>query len=214
MTIVVGVTGTAISAALTETSISATVEQSPISVNVSGYGSHATLSNLDYAGSGHSGFQQSVDDARLELPMGEISYFNTTGTSAVIVSQSNGTTNMVKAAPPTSLMNDKEFDNGGANNGRLRYTGAITRTFHVACTISISPVAANDVFVFGVAKNGNVLPSSKVILQSINASQPRSTAMHVMVSLELNDYLEMYVGNMTDTDDCKVLSLNLFAMGM
>lgn len=168
------------------------------------------LANLGLRASGGESFF----DTRLMLPMGEISYFDMTGTNVTIVAQSDGSTNMVKAAPTTTLNNDKEFDNGGANNGRLRYTGATTRTFHVACTISIAPAAANDTFVFGVAKNGTVIAASKVLIQCTTASGVRSTAMHIMVSLATNDYLEMFIGNTTDTDDCTVHSLNLFAMGM
>ena len=168
------------------------------------------LSNLGLRASGGESFF----DTRLMLPMGEISYFNMTGTAVVIVAQSDGSTNMVKAAPTTTLDNDKEFDNGGADDGRLRYIGATTRSFHVACTISVAPASANDTFVFGVAKNGTVLAASKVLIQATTAAGIRSTAMHAMVSLATNDYLELFVGNTTDTDDCTVHSLNIFAMGM
>jgi hypothetical protein len=73
---------------------------------------------------------------------------------------------------------------------------------------------ANDTFVFGVAKGGAVIASSRVPLQATTASGIRSTALHVMVSLATNEYLELYVGNTTDADDCTVHSINLFAMGM
>jgi len=168
------------------------------------------LSNLGLRASGGESFF----DTRLMLPMGEISYFDLTGTVVTITAQSDGSTNMVKAAPATTLNNDKEFDNGGANDGRLRYTGATTRTFHVACTISIAPDSANDTFVCGIAKNGTVVAASKVLMQATTASGIRSTAMHGMVSLATGDYLELYIGNTTDADDCTVHSLNIFAMGM
>jgi hypothetical protein len=151
---------------------------------------------------------------RAILPMGEVSYFSMTGTAIAIAASSDGSSNMVMANPATTLNMDTGFDNGGANNGRLRYIGTATKMFHVACTISIAPAAANDVFVFGIAKNGTVVSASKILLQAINASQARSTAMHVMVELATNDYIELYIGNTTDADDCTVHSLNLFAMGM
>lgn len=151
---------------------------------------------------------------RLLVPMGEISYFSMTGTAVAIAAQSDGSSNMVVCPPVTTLNNDMEFDNGGSNNGRLRYTGETTKTFHVACTITIAPVAANDTFVFGVAKGGTVIAGSKVLVQAINSAAMRSTAMHVMVSLATNEYLELYVGNTTDADDVTIHSLNLFAMGM
>lgn len=150
-----------------------------------------------------------------QFPMGEISYFSTTGTAVAIASQSDGSTNMVKCVVSSTLSSDVfQFDNGGTNNGRLRYTGLVTKMCHCACTISIAPAGANDVFVFGVAKNGTVLSASKVLVQAINSAQPRSTAMHVMTNMATGDYLELYVGNTTDADDCTIKTLNLFALGM
>jgi hypothetical protein len=86
--------------------------------------------------------------------------------------------------------------------------------FHVACTISFSAAEANDLFVFGVAKTGTVIATSKVLYKTINAGDTRSTALHVMVELGTNDYLELYVGNLTDTGDLTIKTINLFAMGM
>jgi hypothetical protein len=152
--------------------------------------------------------------SRLIVPMGEISYFDTTGTTISIASTSDGSTNMVVVNPTTALSTSYEFDNGGSNNGRLRYTGTTTKMFHIACTISIASTAANDLFVFGVAKNGSVVAASKVLMKVIGAADTQSTALHLMVEMATNDYLELYVGNTTDTDDLVVKTLNLFAMGM
>ncbi len=106
------------------------------------------------------------------------------------------------------------FDNGGADNGRLRYTGAQTKLFHIACTISASPAFNNDQFVFGVAKNGTVIAASKVVQKMGATSDSQSTAMHVMFSLSTNDYLELFVGNMSGARNVVIKSINLFAMGM
>ncbi len=152
---------------------------------------------------------------RLILPMGEINYFNTTGTSISIATQSDGSTNMVKVAPATTLSSDSyELDNGGANNGRLRYTGATTKMFHIAFSISMdSQGGGTNVYVFGIAKNGTV--GTCKTLQSIAANgQIGSTSLHCFLSLATNDYLELYTGNITDDDDITATSVNIFAMGM
>lgn len=152
---------------------------------------------------------------RLIIPMGEISYFNTTGTTVTISAQSDGSTNMVKVAPTTAISASAyEFDNGGANNGRLRYTGTTTKQFHVACSISFKPATANDIFVIGIAKNGTVIAASKVLQQISGIAQIVSTALHVMAELATNDYLELFVGNVSDTDDFTITTLNMFAMGL
>ena len=152
-----------------------------------------------------------------QFPMGEISFFNGIPKIITISSLSNGSSNMVLCNPATVLSTDTMcmgFDNGGANSGRLRYTGAITRVFHVACTVSVGPVTSNDQFVFGVARNGTVIPASKVIQKTNNSGEVMSTALHVMVTLAHNEYLELYVGNMTAGRNAEIYSLNFFALGM
>ncbi|MFZ3011832.1 MAG: hypothetical protein WA060_02450 [Minisyncoccia bacterium] len=152
---------------------------------------------------------------RLIVPMGELSYFSTTGTAVPIAASSNGSTNMVLVAPTTALsMGEFEFDNGGANNGRLRYTGATTKMFHTAITMSIAPDGANDTFVVGLAKNGTVISSSKVLQKITNASDTQAFAFHLMVELATNDYIEVYIGNTSDADDLILKTLNIFAVGM
>lgn len=146
-------------------------------------------------------------------PMGEVYYFDTTGTAVTISGTSDGSTNMVLVNPTTTLSDDSHgFDSPSA--GRLRYLGTKTRCFHVACTISYAAAGANDLFVFGVAKNGTVQSNSKLLTKVINAGDTRSTALHCYVEMNPNDYLELYVGNTTDADDLTIKTVNLFAMGM
>lgn len=149
-------------------------------------------------------------DGRLVLPMGEASYFDLTGTSITISGTSDGSTNMVVINPTTSF-NGTDFDNGGADTGRIRYTGATTRMCHIAVTMSGAPATSNDVFVVGVAKNGTVIAASKV-LGSVQNTQWAS--IHLMTTVDQNDYLELYIGNTTFNRDFIVKSLNFFAMAM
>lgn len=148
-------------------------------------------------------------------PMGEIRYFSTTGTRIFITNQSNGSSNMVKCAPTTTFDGLGEFDNGGSNNGRLRYTGKNTKTFHIACTISGDLNSSTNVtFVFGIAKNGTVVNASKVLNRIASTTDTQSTSLHLMITMAPNDYLELYVGNITSTADFQFMTLNLFALGM
>jgi hypothetical protein len=144
--------------------------------------------------------------------MGEASYFDTTGTLVTIAAQSNGTTNMVVVAPTTTFIECQDFDNGGSDAGRIRYTGNETLHFHCACTWSCLAATGNDVFVLGVAKNGTVVASSKII-NTLAANAVQGNAIHVIVELAKNDYLELYIGNLTAGRNATIRSLNLFAMG-
>lgn len=153
---------------------------------------------------------------RLVLPMGEINYFSLVGTLVNIAAQSaTGTDNAVKVAPVTTLgAMAYEFDNGGANNGRLRYTGAQTRHFHVAASVSFGG-GANDTFTVMLAKGGVVVSTSTVAVRKMGAGgDVGSTALHGMVELATNEYLEVFVANTSDTDDPTFYSVNLFALGM
>lgn len=147
------------------------------------------------------------------FPMGEINYFSTTGTTMNITAQSNGFTNMVLCNPVTSLSTGA-MDFTSNNAGRLTYTGERAKHFHIACTIStLSDANSADIFVYGVAKNGTVLPASKV-LQKLGG-EAQSTALHVAIEMTKNDYLELYVGNTTNANrDAIIQTFTLFALGM
>lgn len=157
----------------------------------------------------------SNDSNNVQYPMGEINYFDPgTGTTVTISSVSDGSTNLVKCEPATTLSaGAMEFDNGGSNNGRLRYTGSITKSFHVTCTISVVAASSStDQFIFGIAKNGVVIPSSKVIQKLGTGNDTQSTTLHVLATLATNDYLELYMGDYTSADNAKVKSLTLSAL--
>jgi hypothetical protein len=149
---------------------------------------------------------------RLILPMGEIDYFDTTGTAVAIASQSDGATNLVEVAPVTALSAaSHEFEQSA--NGRLRYTGAVTRMFHIACSWSFVAATAGDVFVLVVSKSGTPSTTGKVI-QTGAGTNNNGNANHVMLELATGDYLSLFVGNLTAGRNATFKTVNLFAMGM
>lgn len=149
------------------------------------------------------------------FPMGEISYFSLTGANINITTQSDGTTNMVVCSPTTTLLNRGEFDNGGSDIGRLRYTGKNTKTFHIASTISGTLISGSSkTLVFGIAKNGSVQSNSKVLNRFSSTGDVQSTSMHAMLTLAPNDYLELYVGNISGSENFSFRTFNLVAIGM
>jgi len=140
---------------------------------------------------------------------GMLSYFNTTGTSLTFAGASDGTTNMTVANVASALdVLSVSFDNGGANNGRIRYTGSTTRLFRVSVRASEKGASADEL-VFGIAKNGTVVAASKQMHKSEAAGGSGNVACECIVSLALNDYIELYVGNMTDTTSTSVTALTI-----
>ena len=162
---------------------------------------------------------------RLMLPMGEISYFNTTttGLQVDITGQSTGTTlgtdNMVKINPPTGTVFVNDMFGTGVDSA-LKYTGITGRYFHIALSFSYKPDNDKDVFIFGVAKRDDstgiteVEDSSKLLITTGSKGDYNSTAMHVLLWLDTNDSIEFYVGNITAARDVFIKSFNFVAIGM
>lgn len=151
---------------------------------------------------------------RLMVPMGEVVFLSTTGTTVTIPSQSDGSTNMVKSTVTSSLNSiSEDFDNGGSNDGSLRYTGATTRKFHCALTWSIVAATGGDAFVLGLAVNGTPVSGSKVI-QTCAGTNIQGSAIHCFVQMNTNDVLTLYIGNLTAGRNVVIKSMNIFAMGM
>lgn len=138
--------------------------------------------------------------------MGEV-YMVGNATATVIAS----TANYVKAAGTTIIGNNMGFDNGGVSN-RLRYTGAITRMFHVAVSFSFSAASNSQNVEFAVFKNGVRIDSSVQETKTGAAGDVQSTALHVVATLATNDYLEVFCRNLSTASNVTVKNLNFFAM--
>lgn len=142
---------------------------------------------------------------------GALSYFNATGTALTFAGASDGSTNMVKAAVGSVMSaTSLRFDNGGADNGRLRYTGSTAQVFRVTAHVSEKGATGDDL-VFGITKNGSLLTNTRVINKSEASGGAGSVSLEVLVSLALNDYVEVVLGNMTDTTSTSVLTLSINA---
>jgi hypothetical protein len=153
--------------------------------------------------------------ATSHFPMGEISFFDTTGTNQVISAQSNGTSNLVEVVVTTTLNTDSvDFDM--PENGVLRYTGTLTKDFHIALTISTSSTTVNETFVYAVCIDGSTdhLGDARIINKIANSGDTVSSAMHLFVPLTTNQEISLCMGNLGGTDDGVVKTMNIFAMGM
>ncbi len=155
------------------------------------------------------------------LPMAEIGFFNETGvtttTSATAFAAANSSLNWTRVNFPstagTGLSNTSAVDSMASMAGRvvntggtgvIKYTGTVTKHAHVALTFSYRPTeaaAANYPVLFGVFKNGQLLPESVVsVLMNTTISNGsngynsmQSTAIHVMTTLSTGDYLDFRV---------------------
>lgn len=155
------------------------------------------------------------DSNNVQYPMGELSYFNLTGqTISISSSTTDGSTDMFLCNPATTFSSDSfGFSNGGADAGRLQYTGTVNRSFHITCTVSAVPTSS-DTFIFELKKSGTTYLSNSRVIQKLTASDAQSTTINGFVTLAPDDYLELWIGNTSGTNDVTIKSLNLFAVGM
>lgn len=140
---------------------------------------------------------------------GKVSYFDLTGTIISITTASDGTDNFVHLNPATTTGDLDMFDNGGADDGHLRYTGRLTKFFQIDASISITPVTSNDVFVFALAINDAVVTTAKVIFSSRTNTDVDTISIHDTKELSEGDTVCVFVANTTGVDDITVKSLML-----
>ena len=97
-------------------------------------------------------------------------------------------------------------------NNRLTYTGALTRTFNVSVSLSLTSGSNNQVALY-LAKNGSLITESEIDLTANSSGRFENGTTQALVSLETGDYIEVFVGNETATTDITVEFLNVIAAG-
>ena len=145
---------------------------------------------------------------------GSLNYENFgAGTTINITSTSNGVNNFFPVSIPSTVYHSHQVDNGGSDNGTLRYTGLITKHFHIAITISGSPATNSDMFVAGLSKNGVLEPYCKVIQRFGTTTDTQVMTYHCDVDLNTNDLITPVVGNLTGSRNIVIKTVNMFVMG-
>jgi hypothetical protein len=94
-------------------------------------------------------------------------------------------------------------------SNRLAYTGTKTRTFQVICSLSMLAASSNRSYSFYISKNGSLLPESKQFLKLGSNADRGTVTLSCMVSMNTNDYVEVWVENNSDNSSLTVETLNL-----
>lgn len=131
--------------------------------------------------------------------------------SATTISSSS--TPVLVAGTTTEVTSTSDITVSSA--GRLTYTGATTRRFKADAGISFESAGNNNDYVFYLAKNGTVIGSSAQQNFIGTGSERKVIPLTCMPELAQNDYLEVYVENITDTDNCTIdyMNFNILAIG-
>ncbi len=118
-------------------------------------------------------------------------------------------------------------DDSGTNN-RLRYTGTTTRILHIAVSISMFGPTSGQNYQFAIIKNAllsttvdpndtidDPASAASVIQRRITASaEVGATALHAFITVEPNDYIELFTRNIDTSANITVQTMNFVAIGM
>ena len=145
------------------------------------------------------------------MACGQVSALNfASPATTTIAVQSTFYTANVTGATVALLSGSEQFDNPSGH--QLRYIGAETRLFHCGCTVSYATAAGQNQLVgLRLAKSGTSIATSE-IRDVCATNDVDSTAIHEVIELATNDYLEIFVTNHSGTNGVKVNGLNIFAV--
>lgn len=114
----------------------------------------------------------------------------------------------VKASGATTLQAiSQKFSH---SDNRLTYSGAITRSFKVTVTASVSS-GANNVIGNYVAKNGTVVANSEIYITANSGGRAENVAIQTVVELAQNDFVEFFVENDSGTSNITVTDMAFIA---
>lgn len=147
-----------------------------------------------------------------KMAIGELWYQNASGTATSGINTAGG----IHLAPTmtlvttSNLMSIDYFDE--PVNGRLRYVGTETQTFHMAFSLSASCGSANQALSFWIKKDGVTESKSIYYFTSITGGNNFTIASHVVLQLATNSYVEIWSENSTASNEITVKNLNLLMM--
>ncbi len=129
---------------------------------------------------------------------------------SAIAETSIGTVNVAVKAAGTTL-SDGLVDFTMPENNRITYTGALTRHVHTAVSLSVSAASNNKIFNICLALNGVPLVRTKQTRKMTTSSDIGSLTLLVALDLSTDDYLEVWVENITDDTNITIESMYLTA---
>ncbi len=122
----------------------------------------------------------------------------TTFTAANTATKVSGTTTSTNLFRVSSPMNN-----------RLTYSGTKTKKFMVMCSLSFTALGNNKNYSFYIAKNGVILPESKISRKINTGTDQGAVPVSCTISLAPNDYIEIWAENNTDVIGLTVESMNV-----
>ena len=134
----------------------------------------------------------------------EVSQLYMNGNATATVINTSGVAVKIAGTTSSSPITSK-FVN---TDNRATYVGGIAKSFKVVCTLSVESGNNNQIGIY-IAKNGVLIPESEVYGTTSGAGRAENIVVQAFVSLQLNDYIELWIENDTGTQNIVVTDLNL-----
>jgi hypothetical protein len=96
---------------------------------------------------------------------------------------------------------------------RLRSIAPVSRHYHITASISMTAVGASKIIGLKLAKNGVVLDETVVRRFISTGTDIGAAFLHGDMSLDTNDYVEIWVTNYTSSTNVRLDEFNLHALG-
>ena len=119
-------------------------------------------------------------------------------------------------APFTTTVNNASNQSfTHTNPNKLTYTGTATKNFHAGVTIAGFPDSNLDQnWEFGLLVNSTLVPGSVVSMTSTNIADRYSTAIHKILELETNDFVQLGIKRETGSVEWTTEYMNLFLIAL
>lgn len=130
-------------------------------------------------------------------------YYMNTNTTATVVSLSGVAYKVLGTTTSGSLTT--KFTN---TNNRATYTGAVTKTFKVFATLSLSSGNNQRIGCY-IAKNGTVIVESETYSDTTGNGEIFNAGIQALAQLSTDDYIEIFVENDTASTNIVVTDLNV-----
>lgn len=199
------------------------VASGDIGLDITGITSIASYASLT-AGSGFTGagtYLNGTPSVEWEIDArGLQTQTDETANMAYYISSSSATTistvnTWTKVAGTTTAVNAFRFDDDSGTSNRARYLG--TQTVDKQINVSLSATSANNNKVYEVAiyKYDDSAASGAIATQSIQSRKIATGAdvgqfsITALIEMDTNDYVEVHIRNVTDTDNPTVEYMNL-----
>jgi hypothetical protein len=166
---------------------------------ISNFLAKSTLADTDLVTivSGSTNYKMSVADFRAQLGVGA-------PTARALIYLQNNIAETTITTPGTPVLASGAWQSEVAEGfsttagGRVTYTGTTTRAFTVDAHVSIQAASGTKQVAVYIAKNGSVITPTKMSGRAQVTPQGNlSTGWEL--TLSENDYLEIFIGNDTDT---------------